>query len=330
MRLESDYLGLALKNPIVPSASPLSASLDGLKRMEDAGAAAVVLYSLFEEQIEREEKTLLHHLEHYSESHAESLSYLPAPAEFPSGPQEYAEHVRKAKEALGIPVIASLNGASRGGWVEFAAQIEEAGADALELNLYELAADPAETGETVEARYADVVSAVKKTVAIPLAVKIGPYFSSLGSMARRLTEAGAGGLVLFNRFYQPDIKLESLEIESRIVLSGEHDLRLPLTWIGLLYGRLDADLAASGGVRTHEDVLKLLMAGASAVMMCSELLRNGAGRIKNVLEDMSRWMDEHEYESVRQLRGSMSQKACPDPKAYERANYMRMLIGCHL
>ena len=331
MDLSTRYLGLILENPLVPSASPATESLDGLKRLEDAGAAAVVLPSLFEEQLRVDERSLRHWVSRGSESYAESLSYLPVPEDFALAPDQHLERVRKAKESLGIPVIASLNGETPGGWTAYAEKLAQAGADALELNVYRVAADPDVLGEHVEEDALTVVREVRGRIKVPLAVKIGPYYSSLANMASRLVASGADGLVLFNRFYQPDVDLETLEVRSRLLLSGPQAQRLPLTWIALLHGKLrGASLAATGGVADHEDALKMLMVGADAVMMAAELLRKGPGHVKTVLEGLKRWMEAHEYASVAQLKGSMSQRACADPAAFERANYVKTLSGYHL
>jgi dihydroorotate dehydrogenase (fumarate) len=330
MDLRTNYLGLNLSNPLVPSASPLAESLDNLRRMEDAGAGAVVLHSLFEEQIEQESRTLHHYLGHGTDSYSESLTYLPEPHQFRFKPQEYLEHVSRAKRALRIPVVASLNGSSTGGWVATAGQIEEAGADALELNLYHIPADLDTTGEQVEERYLAVVRQVRAAVRLPLAVKIGPHFSAPGNMARRLAEAGADGLVLFNRFYQPDIDLEDLEVRPSVLLSTPQALRLPLRWIAILHGRLHVSLAATGGIHTHADVLKMLMVGADVTMLCSALLRHGIEHLATVKAGLVRWMEEHEYASVVQMKGSMNQRSCADPTAFERANYMKALTGYHV
>ncbi|TPW21603.1 MAG: dihydroorotate dehydrogenase 2 [Elusimicrobia bacterium] len=331
MDLSTRYLGLILENPLVPSASPATESLDGLKRLEDAGAAAVVLPSLFEEQLRVDEGSLRHWVSRGSESYAESLSYLPVPEDFALAPDQHLERVRKAKESLGIPVIASLNGETPGGWTAYAEKLAQAGADALELNVYRVAADPDVPGERVEEDALTVVREVRGRIKIPLAVKIGPYYSSLANMASRLVAAGADGLVLFNRFYQPDVDLEKLEVRSRLLLSGPQAQRLPLTWIALLHGKVrGASLAATGGVQTHEDALKMLMVGADAVMMAAEILRKGPGHVKTVLDGLKTWMMEHEYASVAQLKGSMSQRACADPAAFERANYVKTLSGYHL
>jgi dihydroorotate dehydrogenase (fumarate) len=325
MDLSTTYLGLNLQHPVVPSASPLSQSLDGIRRLEDAGAPAIVLYSLFEEQIEGESHLLDHYLNYGSESFAEALGYFPELDNYNVGPDAYLNLIRNAKAAVNIPIIGSLNGASPGGWIEYARDLQEAGADALELNLYQIATDPMISGAAVEQSYLDVVRAVRAELSIPLAVKVGPYFSAFANMAYRLSVAGADGLVIFNRFYQPDFDLEQLAVTPNLVLSSRHELRLPLRWTAILYGRIAADLAITSGVHTHEDVLKGLMAGAKVTMMASELLRNGVGRIGEIVADLSRWLEEHEYESVRQLQGSMSQQHVADPAAFERANYMKVL-----
>ena len=325
MDLKTSYLGMELKNPIVPSASPLSEKIDNLKKLEDSGAAAIVMHSLFEEQINEESNTLDHYLTYGTESHAEAMHYFPEPHQYKAGPDKYLNLIRQAKESLDVPVIGSLNGVSAGGWIDFATRIQEAGADALELNIYYLPTSVEMTGDNVEKMYVDVVADVKKTVDIPVAIKISPFFSSMANMARKLVDAGADGLVLFNRFYQPDFDLEQLEVVPHLVLSSNFDTRLPLRWIAILFGRLQVDFALTRGVSSHEDVLKGLMAGANIVMMTSEILRNGIPRIGEILGDLTQWMEEHEYESVRQMQGSMSQIRCPEPAAFERANYMKVL-----
>jgi dihydroorotate dehydrogenase (fumarate) len=328
MDLSTKYLGMTLKHPLVPSASPLSETLDGIRRMEDAGAAAVVMYSLFEEQINAESHHLDHYLSYGIDSFAEALNYFPNMETFKVGPDEYLNLINRAKQSTDIPIIGSLNGVSSGGWIDYATRIEEAGADALELNIYYIPTDPSLTGTEVEQMYIDVVRDVKGTVKIPVAVKISPYFSSTANMAKKLVDAGADSLVMFNRFYQPDFDLEELEVVPRVSLSSPqtiHALRLPLRWIAILYGQVQADLALTGGIHSHEDALKGLMAGANVTMMASELLRNGVNRIGEVLADMQQWMEEHEYESVNQMQGSMSQKHVAEPAAFERANYMKVL-----
>lgn len=325
MDLTTTYLGMTLKNPIVPSASPLSRNIDNVRRMEDEGAAAVVMYSLFEEQVTHESRQLHHYLDYGAESFAEALTYFPDLDHYNVGPEEYLNLVSQAKQAVNIPVIASLNGISTGGWISYAQRIEQAGADALELNVYYIPTDPDLTGLDVEQMYLDVVRAVKQSVTVPIAVKLSPFFSATANMAKRLAEAGADALVLFNRFYQPDFDLEALEVVPHLVLSTSHELRLPLRWVAILYGRVPVDLAITTGVHTHEDVLKGLMAGAKVTMMTSELLQNGLYRIREILSALVAWMEEYEYESVRQMQGSMSQLHVADPAAFERANYMKVL-----
>ncbi len=325
MNLSTTYLGLKLKTPLVPSASPLSEEIDTIREMEDAGAAAVVLYSLFEEQLRMERHELHRALTQGTYSYAESLTYFPEPAEFNLGPEEYLNHIRKAKSAVNIPIIASLNGTSLGGWTDFAKQIEQAGADALELNVYYVPTDLTLTGEQVEQTYVDILKAVKSSVKIPVALKLSPFFSNMANMAKKLDEAGADALVLFNRFYQPDINLEDLEVKPSVILSTPYALRLPLTWIGLLYGRVKLSLAATSGVHQAEDVIKLLMVGANVTQLCSVLLRYGVNQIRAIEADIKHWMEEHEYESVQQMIGSMSQINCQQPAAFERAQYIKSL-----
>jgi len=321
--LTTQYLGLQLRTPLVASASPLSQEVSSIRRLEDAGAAAVVLYSLFEEQLRQESLELDYHLTAGTDSFAESLTYFPQASEYRLGPEGYLEHIRKAKAAVAIPIIASLNGATAGGWADYAKEIERAGADAIECNIYSVVTDADKSSADVEQTYLDIVKAVKSSVAIPVAVKISPFFSNLANMAKRLDQAGADGLVLFNRFYQPDIDLEELEIRPNVLLSTPQALRLPLTWIGILYERVQAGLAATSGVHDPQDVIKLLMVGANVTMMCSALLRNGINHLRYVEQGVREWMELHEYESVQQMQGSMSQLRCPDPAAFERAQYMR-------
>lgn len=324
--LATTYLGLKLKNPIVPSSSPLSRHISTLRRIEDAGAGAVVLYSLFEEEINAESQTLNEYLTQGTEIYAESINFFPeAPSYSHVGPDAYLEHIQQAKTALDIPVIASLNGVSTGGWIEYARKIEQAGADALELNIYFIPTQTELDGREVEQIYLDVVRDVKANVTIPVAMKLNPYFSSMANMAQRLTTAGADGLVLFNRFYQPDLDLENLDVVPNLVLSSSTELRLPLRWIAILYGRVDADLALTTGVHTATDVLKGLAAGASVTMMASELLQKGIGRIGEVLAEMAFWLVENEYESLDELRGSLSQINVAAPAAFERANYIEVV-----
>src|SRR5579863_4532773 len=325
--LTTTYLGLKLRTPLVASASPLSREVEGIRRLEDAGASAVVLYSLFEEQLRLEEQDLEYHLAAGTESFAESLTYFPQSSEFHTGPEGYLDHIRKAKQSVGVPIIASLNGSTLGGWTRFATEIERAGADAIECNIYHIPTDPRLAAEDVETGYLQILQAVKSAVTIPVAVKLSPFFSNLSNMAQRLDRSGADALVLFNRFYQPDIDLEELEIRPNVLLSTPQALRLPLTWIGILHGRVRAALAATGGVHGAEDVVKLLMVGANVTMMCSSLMRHGINHIRHVERGLREWMEEHEYESVRQMQGSMSQIKCPDPGAFERAQYMRAVKG---
>jgi dihydroorotate dehydrogenase (fumarate) len=323
--LTTSYLGLRLKNPLVASASPLSKKLETVRRIEDAGASALVMYSLFEEQITHDSYELDHYLERGTHSYAEALSYFPDVGNYNLGPEPYLEHLHKIKQEVSIPVIGSLNGISSGGWVDYAHRIEQAGADALELNIYYLPTDPDLTGAELEEDYVQLVKDVRAKVTLPIAVKLSPYFTALPNLAKRIVDAGADGLVLFNRFYQPDFDLEELEVIPNLVLSTSHELRLPLRWIAILYGRIRADFALTSGVHTAQDVLKAMMAGANVAMMTSTLLENGVGRIMHILTDLQEWMEEHEYESIEQMRGSMSQQAVTEPAAFERANYIKAL-----
>src|SRR5208337_3660768 len=327
MDLTTKYLGMTLRTPLVVSASPLSQEIAGIRSLEDAGASAVVLYSLFEEQLHQEALDLELHLNAGTESFAESLTYFPQTSEFHTGPEGYLEHIRKAKDAVHIPIIASLNGATLGGWSKFARQIEQAGADAIECNLYFIPTNTDVSGSETEKIYTDILREVKGSVRIPVAVKLSPFFSNLANVAKRFDQLGADGLVLFNRFYQPDIDLEELEIKPNVLLSGPQALRLPLTWIGILHGRIKASLAATSGVHGSEDVIKLLMVGADVTMMCSALIRHGIKHLTQVEKGVREWMESHEYESVQQMQGSMSQLRCPDPGAFERAQYMRAVKG---
>lgn len=324
MDISTTYLGLKLKSPIVPSAGPLSQEISNIRQMEDAGAGAAVLYSLFEEQLEHEDLELNYHTTP-AESFAEATSYFSNPFDYKLGPDEYLEHIRKAKAAVDIPIIASLNGKSLGGWIDYSKKIEEAGADALELNIYLLATDIEKRSEDIERNYIHIVRRVRSEIKIPIAVKMHPFFSSTAWMANELSKAGANGLVLFNRFYQPDINLETLEVEPNVILSTPFAMRLPLRWIAILYGRTNADLAATSGIYTEEDVIKMIMAGANVTQMLSCLLKYGIGHIADVLTRMKSWMEEKEYESVKQMRGSMSYMNVTDPAKFERANYMKVL-----
>jgi dihydroorotate dehydrogenase (fumarate) len=323
--LSTTYLGLNLKNPLVPSASPLSKSIDTIKRLEDHGAAAVVMYSLFEEQIMHESYELDHYLSYGSESYAEATSYFPDLAHYNLGPQEYLEHIRQAKAAVDIPIIGSLNGVSSGGWIRYAKLIQQAGADALELNVYFIPTDPALSGINIEHMYLDLVQQIRASVRIPIAVKLTHFFSSLPHMAARLDRTGADALVLFNRFYQPDIDLENLEVVNNLTLSSSYELRLRLRWAAILFGHIKSDIAITGGVHTAEDVLKCMMVGAKVSQMASVLLHNGVHILDDILIDLRRWLETHEYESIKQMQGSMSQQHVAQPAAFERANYMKVL-----
>ncbi len=325
MDLTTTYMGLKLKNPLVPSASPLSKDIDTIKKLEDAGAAAIVLYSLFEEQISFEAEELSHFLSHGTESFAEALSYFPQPQEFNLGPVEYLEHIRKVKQAVNIPVIASLNGVTSGGWTDYAKKIEQAGADGLELNIYMLATDATKRGQEIEQVYVDVLKDVKASIKIPVAMKLNPYFSNLSNMVQQLDTAGADAFVLFNRFYQPDIDLENLEVKPGVTLSSSKNLRIPLRWIAILHGRVKASLAGTTGVHTAEDAIKMIMAGADVTQMCAALLMHGPAYLGKVLADMNKWLEAHEYSDIKSMKGSMSQKKVAEPAAYERANYIKAL-----
>jgi dihydroorotate dehydrogenase (fumarate) len=325
MDLSTTYMGMKLKHPVVASASPLSHTVDGMRRLEDGGASAIVMYSLFEEQIEGESHLLDHYLNYGTETFAEALHYFPNLDGYNIGPEQYLNLIRQAKAAVSVPVIASLNGISTGGWVDYARRIQQAGADGLELNIYYIATDPTMSGAEVEQMYVDIVRQVRENVTIPLAVKVGPYFSSFANMAMRLARAGADALVIFNRFYQPDFDLEALEVVPNLTLSTRAALRLPLRWVAILHGRIPVDLAMTSGIQGYEDVLKGLMAGANVTMLTSELLRNGSQRINTIVAEMEHWLVEHEYESVQQMRGSMSQQNVAQPDAFERANYMKVL-----
>ena len=323
--LSTRYLGLTLASPLVASSSPLCESLDNIRAMEDAGAAAVVLHSLFEEQLDVESTHLDRYLTHGAESYAEALDYFPDLTGYNLGPDGYLEHVRRAKDAVGIPIIGSLNGVSTGGWIEFAKKIEQAGADALELNVYYVPTDPLLTGVQVERMYTDLVRDVKASVSIPVAVKLGHSFTALANVARHLDLVGVDGLVLFNRFYLPDFDLERLEVTPRLTLSSPHELLIRLHWVAILYGHVTADLAVTGGVHGSAQVLKAMMAGARVAMMTSALLQNGIGYLSRVRADVIDWMDTHEYASVAQMQGSMSYRSVAEPAAFERANYMKVL-----
>ena len=325
VNLSTTYLGLKLKNPLVASASPLSEKVETVKKLEEVGIAAIVMYSLFEEQIIHESLELDHFLFYGSESSAEIDSFYPQSGNFTLKADSYIEKIKNIKQAVNIPVIGSLNGVSTGGWIKYAKKIEEAGADALELNLYFLPTNPALTATQIEENYITLVHDVCNSINIPLAVKLSPFFSAIPNIAKRLVEAGANGLVLFNRFYQPDLDLETLEVTPNLVLSTSNELCLPLRWIAILYGQINADLALTTGIHNAEDVIKACMAGANVAMTASELLAKGIGRVPAILSDMEKWMMEHEYDSIEQMKGSLSQKSVKEPAAFERANYMKVL-----
>jgi dihydroorotate dehydrogenase (fumarate) len=325
MDLSTNYMGLKLKSPLVPSASPLSETADQIKELEDAGASAVVMYSIFEEQIAFEELEIGHYMEYGAESFAEAVTYFPEPDEFKKGPEEYLEHIRKAKAAVDIPIIASLNASKAGSWMRYAKEFQNAGADGLELNVYFLPTDPDEPVNEIEKTYVDIVKEVKSSCTMPVAVKMHPYFTSVAHTARALDKAGADALALFNRFYQPDIDPENLEVFPNLKLSTPYESRLALRWLAILYGNVNATLTATGGAHHGRDAIKLMMAGASVVHLCSALLKYGIGHLKRVEEEMVAWLEENEYNSASQLIGSMSQKSSPDPQAFERANYIKML-----
>jgi dihydroorotate dehydrogenase (fumarate) len=323
--LTTTYLGLQLKNPLVASASPFAKRLHMVRRLEDAGAAAIVMYSLFEEQINQESYELDHYLRRGTDTYAESLSYFPELEYYNLGPEPYLEHLQRVKQAVGIPVIGSLNGISSGGWIDYAKRIEDAGADALELNIYYLPTDPDLTSAELEDEYVKLVKDVRATIKIPIALKLSPYFTAFPNFARRIVEAGANGLVLFNRFYQPDFDLDTLEVVPNLQLSTSYEMRLPLRWIAILYGRIETDFALTSGIHTAQDVIKAMMAGANVAMTTSALLENGVERMTQILQNMQLWMEEREYASITQMRGSMSQRAVAQPAAFERANYMKAL-----
>ena len=315
MNLTTHYLGMKLRTPLVPSASPLSQKIDNIRRMEDAGASAVVFHSLFEEQLRQDHRDLHFYLEQGTESNAESLSFFPEREEFKVGPEAYLEHIAEAKAAVAIPIIGSINGTTFGGWMKYAQEIEQAGADGLELNIYNVQSDADRNPADIEMEYMTILSSIKSQVKIPVAVKLSPFFTNFAQFARRLDRHGANALVLFNRFYQPDIELETLEISPNIMLSTPMAMRLPMRWIAMLYGRIGANLAATSGIHRAGDALKMLMAGADVTMLCSILLRRGIDHIKVIEREMREWMEEHGYDSVEQLKGSMSQKNCPEPSA---------------
>jgi len=325
MDLKTKYLGMTLRSPIVVSASPLTEYLQNIKMMEDAGAGAVVLHSLFEEQIRLEQQELHYHTTHGTESFAESLSYFPEQEDYKLGPEEYIDHIRKAKETVNIPIIASLNGSTLGGWTEYAKEMEKAGADAIELNVYYIPTDMTLSGGNVEQTYIDILRSVKSVINVPVAIKLSPYFSNMANMAQRLDDAGANALVLFNRFYQPDIDMEEFEVKPNVILSTSHAMRLPMRWIAILKDKIAADLAATSGIHTGIDVAKMLLVGSNVTMVCSALLKHGIFHIQNMENHLVEWMKQNEYESVEEMIGAMSQQKTSDPSAFERAQYMKAL-----
>ncbi len=325
MDLSTNYLGFKLPHPFMPGASPMADDLDTVRRLEDAGASAIVLRSLFEEQIIHEQMGTFLTMEMHGESFAEALSYFPSPEKFKLGPEEYLDQIRRVKRAVKVPVIASLNGTSIGGWLDHAQLMEQAGADAIELNVYALGTDPAENAQLMEDRTVEMVSAVKAAVKVPIAVKLSPFYTSIANIARRLVKAGADGLVLFNRFYQPDIDIEQLQVERTLHLSTSSELNLRLRWLAILSGRIRGSLAVTGGVHTAVDAIKSIMTGACAVQMVSALLQRGPAYLKTVRQEVAQWMESHEYESLEKMRGNMNLASCPDSSAYERANYMLLL-----
>ncbi len=327
MDLSTTYLGLKLPHPIMPGASPMVDKIDLVKRMEDAGASAIVMHSLFEEQLMREELATYHHIDVHADSFAEAMTYLPRPDEFNLGPDQYLEQLVRIKQSVDLPVIASLNGFTAGGWIRYAKLMQDAGANALELNVYYLATKADETGEEVEQRTIDILKAVKQAVSIPVSIKLSPFFSSMANMAKRLDDAGADGMVLFNRFYQPDIDVESLEVEPTLRLSDSSELNLRLRWLAVVSGHVRASLAVSGGVHNHIDAVKAVMTGAHAVQVVSGILQQGPDVIRRIREGLTQWLEEHEYDSLEQMRGSMNLLRCPDASMFERANYIRILQG---
>lgn len=318
-------MGLTLQNPLVVSPSTLCKKIDNIKKMEDAGAGAVVLHSLFEEQIILENQEIDRYLTQGTDTYAESLTYFPNVGDFWAGPDEYLEHIRKAKNAVKIPIIASLNGVSSGGWISYAKEFESAGADAIELNIYYIPTDPDMVSQQVEYMYIDVAKNVKNSVKIPVAIKISPFFSSMAYMAKQFDQLGIDALVMFNRFYQPDFDLKTMTVTPNLVLSTSDELRLRLRWVAILYGRIKADMAVTGGVHTVDDVIKSILAGANVAMMTSAIMKNGINHITRLKNELAEWMDKHEYKSLNEIRGKMSQQSVKEPSAFERANYMKVI-----
>lgn len=327
MDITTKYMGMNLRSPIVVSASPLSEDVGNIKKMEDAGAGAVVLYSLFEEQILLEQKEVFYHTTAGTYSFAEALTYFPEADEYKVGPDGYLDLIRKAKESVNIPIIASLNGSTNGGWIDYAKKMQEAGADAIELNIYYIPTDMNLSSLDIENNYIEIIKHVKTAVSIPVAVKLSPFFTNMANIAKRIDDVGANALVLFNRFYQPDIDLDNLEVKPQIQLSHSSAARLPMRWIAILKGRIKADIAATSGIQSSDDVIKMLLSGANVTMMCSALFKNGIYHISQVEKEIIEWMTEKEYESVQQMQGSMSQQNVADPSAFERAQYMKALTN---
>ncbi len=327
MDLTTSYLGMNLRSPLVVSACPLSDDIKNFKKMEDAGASAIVLYSLFEEQLRLEQKELFYHTASSSNISSEAMSFFPEPDEFRLGPEEYLEHIRKAKEAVKIPIIASLNGSTDGGWIDYAKKMQDAGADAIELNIYAIPTNMDMPALAIEQNYIDILKHVKSAVTVPVAIKLSPFFTNMANLAQKLDDAGADALVLFNRFYQPDIDIEALEVKPQVQLSHPNAARLPMRWIAILKGKIRANLAATSGIHSGYDAIKMLMVGADVTMLCSTLLKNGIYHLMQIEREMMEWMQEKEYESVKQMQGSMSQMRIPDPDAFERANYMKALTS---
>ncbi|MFN3306439.1 MAG: dihydroorotate dehydrogenase-like protein [Candidatus Kapaibacteriota bacterium] len=325
MELTTNYMGLTLKSPLVASASPLTEDLKGIKKLEDAGASAVVLPSIFEEQLRTEQLDLHYFTTQGTYSYAESLTYFPEMNEYRFVTEQYLELIRKAKESVSIPIIASLNGATSGGWLDFAKKIEQAGADALELNIYFIPTNPDETSQELESSYLEIIKAVRASVKIPLAVKLSPFFSNFANFAKKVEQVGANALVLFNRFYQPDIDLENLIVRPSIHLSTSHANRLPMRWIAILKNKVNLDFAATSGIHTSDDVIKMLLVGANVTMLCSALLKNGVYYLLQLEREIVEWMQEHHYESVKQMIGVMSQERTPNPSEYERVQYIKAI-----
>ena len=323
MDTSTTYLGLKLRSPLVASASPLSRKIETIRKMEDLGVAAVVLYSLFEEQIERDQHDIFEGMEQGTERFGESITYFPFMEEVHIGPEKYLDHIAQARKAVDIPIIASLNGSTLGGWTDYAKKMEEAGAHAIELNLYRVPTEGERTAESIEAEYAEIIRVVKSSVNIPVAVKLSPFFTNMGNLAARLDAVGVDGLVLFNRFYEPDIDPAKLEVKTSVLLSTPAEQRLPMRWIGMLYGNISADLSATSGIHSAEDVIKMIMAGAATTQVCSVLLKNGLESIQQIDKGIRSWMETNEYESIEGMRGNMSRLKCGDPTAYERAQYLK-------